>query len=782
MAKGNRNSSITNPYENSARQEASKGVLADTEDIDKLYTYLAQQEKVLENVKTELQNKRIKDAQEKTKEQALKLANFELDLAKSNLNLTEEQRKAMRMEFLNQEADAERKLQEETLAKRFKVQSDLENARTKLQDTQRQKDIQMTQVNMKVLQAQRDLEKAKKDGNADEIKKKQQILKDAQKERKEKDKELTKELQIHKQQKEILKEKRAEEKEKNQQKFVDNLFGIVRDEETGLKDMKKTIGGTLSEDLKKTLAGVGKAITESLNQINTAISSYASYQTEINARLQGVGDFGKSVETLSDVAFSPLIKSEELYANLSELVSEGIASNVEQKAFLQTVKKGIATTFDVNNATLKQIVRMQQFDSTAARLGMEAYLTRFLNEFVQNTEYLTTTFDNVTASLLQATSTMGGQEATEFEYQVQKWLGALTGVGLSDATANAIATAIGQLGSGDISGLSSSQMQNLMVMAASRSGNLNYADMLTGGLNYNTTNYLMSSVVSYLQELGSYSNNVVKSQLAQTFGVSMSDLMALTKNLKGSDLETLLNTNMSYSGMYEELAYQMGQLKTREGISNILENLFSNLTYQTGMNIASNPALYATWKITDLIQGVTGGINIPFISAMGSGFDLNTTVENLMKLAIVGVSTFSNIGDIISGVSSVGNGASLLNKLGISASAGSNVLKRGSGLTARSSGMSTSLSTMVGNTEGSDYYDASLMAAEDEANQKMADVQSETNDYTEKTYTLLEDNFVDKVTSIDDNITKIYDFLSTEATYMSFTPTMEGLTTGAYDI
>ena len=40
-----------------------------------------------------------------------------------------------------------------------------------------------------------------------------------------------------------------------------------------------------------------------------------------------------------------------------------------------------------------------------------------------------------------------------------------------------------------------------------------------------------------------------------------------------------------------------------------------------------------------MIQGLTGGINIPFITAFGTGVDINTSVENLMKLGIVGVST-----------------------------------------------------------------------------------------------------------------------------------------------
>ena len=778
MANNQRNNSITNPRESKARSIASSAVLQNTEDIDKLYAHILTQEKILEDVKNALQNKRLKDAQEKTKSQILALANFELELQKQGIKVTAD----LRRQYLEEEAEKQRKADQDALIQRYKLQSDLENASERFKDAQRQKDLNLLDANAKVLNAQRELAKAQKEGKEDEIKKKQQELKEAKKERKEKEKEQKNNKEYIAAQKELSKEKTQDKIAKSWKNQFKELNSQLYDEEGNKRSASDVFKETASDNISKALGNMGKAIAESLNKINNAISTYASYQTEINARLQGVGDFSNSVKILSDVAYSPLIKTEELYANLSSLIAEGIASNVEQKAFLQTVKKGVATTFDVNTQALKNIIRIQQFDSTAARLGMEGYLTRFLNEFVQNTEYLTTTFDSVAESLLQASATMTGQEATQFEFIVQKWLGALTGVGLSETTARNIATAIGQLGSGDISGLSNSQMQNLMVMAASRSGNVNYAEMLTGGLNYNTTNYLMSSVVSYLQELGTYSNNVVKSQLAQTFGVSLSDLMAL-QNLSASDVQTLLNNTMSYGQMYDELEYQMGQLKSREGIANILENLFSNLTFQTGKNIASNPALYATWKITDLIQSVTGGINIPFITAMGSGFDLNTTVENLIKLGVVGMSTLGNIGDIISGIATGSNGSKMLSALGITATAGSNVTKRGTGLTARSSGVSTSLSTMVGNTEGSDYYESALTSANDDAQSQMADVQSQTEDFTEKTYTMLEEvNFSEKMTNIDKNIGDIYTFLTNEATYMSFSPTLEGLTTYGYDI
>lgn len=61
-----------------------------------------------------------------------------------------------------------------------------------------------------------------------------------------------------------------------------------------------------------------------------------------------------------------------------------------------------------------------------------------------------------------------------------------------------------------------------------------------------------------------------------------------------------------------------------------------------------------------MIQQNTGGINIP--SVLGTG--PNTTVENLMKLGIIGVGSLGMIGDIISGVSSTVDFSNALNRLG----------------------------------------------------------------------------------------------------------------------
>lgn len=117
---------------------------------------------------------------------------------------------------------------------------------------------------------------------------------------------------------------------------------------------------------------------------------------------------------------SPFVKQADVVDNLKTLVGKGIAYNVEQRAFLDTISDKIATTFEATDATLLKLVRIQQADSTAARLGMEAALNQFLNSMYETTEYMTEAAASIRANIYEASALMGAAEATAFEYQVQK--------------------------------------------------------------------------------------------------------------------------------------------------------------------------------------------------------------------------------------------------------------------------------------------------------------------------------------------------------------------------
>lgn len=536
----------------------------------------------------------------------------------------------------------------------------------------------------------------------------------------------------------------AQNKYKANREDLDLLDIMRRNGEISEKDYKQRKKSIEAENKKlnqdvatmsiqKGLITALKGLTDS---VNSNMKTYTELQRGTNARLQGTqvsaadrllgltkgisqfDRFGLLENRLSmSVGINPYFRTETMLTNLSNLINEGIASNVEQRAFLATASENIANTFDVANGALLRIIRLQQQDSTAARLGMEAYLTRFLNNLVDNTEYLSKTFDSVQDALVEMSSQMSTQASTELEYVIQKWLGALVGVGMSDTTATNIAQAIGYLGSGNVEALSGSNLQNLLVMAASRS-NLSYSDLLTSGLSAQSADALMKSLVDYMIEIGKSGNNVVKSQFASTFGISYSDLAAAA-NLAPS-LGSLYGNRMSFGDMYGELWYQMSQIPLRMNMATMIDNLWENMEFGVGKSIASNPALAAIWKVTDLIQQNTGGIPIPFITAAGFGTDLNATVEQLIKLGVVGTSSLGMIGDLISGLSTSFAPGTALSKLGIFS--GNTSIRRGSGLGTTSSGLSTSVSgaRTVGNASGMDIQQSALASAREEAQSNAA--------------------------------------------------------------
>ena len=548
---------------------------------------------------------------------------------------------------------------------------------------------------------------------------------------------------------ELYEEKGKLESELLKQQYDTNK-AILKSSDATFGQKTQAFGENFSANFSAAMGRALKSvISTSLQELNTLMNTYASFQSKVNARIQGAGKTYASMENLmtSAVGVQPYIKNQNMVQNLADLVDSGIAYNVELRAFIQTMRDNIATTFDATNGTLLRLIRLQQSDSTAARLGLEASLTRYFNSMYQNTEYLSNSFDSVSAALIEASSTMGNDRAIQFEYQVQKWLGSLYGVGMSDETISGLAQAIGYLGSGNISALSGSKFQNLLVMAAARAG-MSYSDLLIRGLDSGSTNTLLQSMVEYLKEIASGTNQVVKSQLGEVFGVNISDLTAAL-NLNTSTIRNISGKSMNYGSSIAELMYQMQMMPGRMSSAVMLDNLWSNLMWSMSSNIASNPMLYAMWKVTDMIQQHTGGINIPTIGAwaMGSGeeLDLETTVENLIKLGIVGVSSLGMIGDLVSGLQSSAVPASMLYKMGFSQSIGNLTSLGGRGLNSALSGLSTSSTVYAGNTEGSDIYQAALGDEQGKVQQQADTQKPEVEDYTEH---------------IDQQVTYIYELLT----------------------
>lgn len=572
-----------------------------------------------------------------------------------------------------------------------------------------------------------------------------------------KDVEKYKNVEQTKRQERLKKEEQERQKKLSEQErrdYTSTLFAEGATSSERIESIKGLFSNITNEVETSFMNNIDKTFSKLVSRltagIDSTISSYAQMQGSVNARLQGsrenlLGFTGLEKGLTLAVGIQPYIKTETLLKNLSDLVDKGISYNVDQRAFLATIAEDIATTFDVATESLLRIVRLQQSDSTAARLGTEAYLTRFLNSMFENTEYLNNQYDAVASALLEASSQMINEQSIAFEYTVQKWLGSLSSVGLSTNSVSNIASAIGYLGSGDITSLSNNQgMQNLLIMSANKAG-LNYAELLTEGLNASNVNDLLEAMVGYLQQIATTDNQVVRSQYASIFGLSISDLTAAS-NLTQLDIDRIASSSMDYAGAIGELYLQAATIPLRKNISELVDTLWSNLQFGIGTNVASNPATYALWQVTKMLSDYTEGINIPFINAAGFGIDLNTSVDNLMRLGIVGMSSLGLIGDLVSGLSSTLVPSSMFLKMGILPFASAQT--RGTGLSTTTSGLSTSSETFVGNSSGSDLGEATLNQAMGEAQEELDVKKQEQEDYTEKLYDYVEDSLDSKLDAI----------------------------------
>lgn len=523
-------------------------------------------------------------------------------------------------------------------------------------------------------------------------------------------------------------------------KSLRQRFGAMKD----LADEQG--GGAVVDALLSGLADLAKKLDSQIQEI-------ANYQSRWDTRLQ---DSGKKFEGFTGIAFkimgvagvSPLVSQKKVMENIDKLIEKGIAYNIEQRGFLETIKDKIATTFDAANGTLLQLIRVQQADTTAARLGMEASLTSYLNSAYKTTEYLSDVSTSVKQAIYEATSQMSGEQGVAFEYQVQKWLGSLYSVGMSSTAIQNLATSLGYLGSGNLQGLASSGMQNLIVMAASRM-NQGYGGLLTTGLNQNTTNELLANIVEYLAEIAGSGNNIVKAQLASIFGIGMSDLVAVT-NL-ASDIASIKKGGLDYGGAMNELFSQANKMYARTSIGEMFNNVWDNFQYNLSSGIASNPVTLALWKVANLLDDTVGGIAIPAISVMGNMVDLETTVADLMRVGALSGGVLSGIGSMIANIGSGGGfiPGGMLTSLGINRGT-LTTLSRGTGLMARESGASVSQSTFIGNASGSDVYESTMSSASDSKKETMAEAQEEDNSVTTET--------------IDNHILDIYNLISSVIT------------------
>ena len=247
-------------------------------------------------------------------------------------------------------------------------------------------------------------------------------------------------------------------------------------------------------------------------------------------------------------------------------------------------------------------------------------------------------------------------------------------------------------------------MQTLLAMTSSRAGQ-SYADILTRGLNAETTNELMKAMVGYLREIAENENQVVKSAYGNIFNMSVADLRAIS-NMTEADINQIYNsrTEMGYTYAMEEVENQLSTVGDRVHLSTKIDNLIDNLTYTVGGKIASNPFLYGTYRVNRVVEQIGNkGFAIPFISAFGTGFDLNATINQMVDFGLLGFGLLGSLGDIISSFSSRSNPS-------LTAWNPQEILSRGKGFGGLAGGLRTGVSQTqyVGNTSTSDMKESTL--------------------------------------------------------------------------
>lgn len=397
--------------------------------------------------------------------------------------------------------------------------------------------------------------------------------------------------------------------------------------------------------LEDTAGKMAKAFT---NAAEKGFEAYTKYYSTFSARLQNSAlNVSDIYRTAQNASISPYVKITSLLESTNALLTAGITNNLTQRAFLDAISDKIATTFSATQDSLIEITRIQKQDTTASRLGLEAYLTRMFNSYFGDTSYLAQQFDAVQGILIGTSAQLGAQQSIAFEYQVQKWLGALGASGVSGATLQQIAQGINYLGTGNITALSGNQsLQNLLLMGATRGG-VSYTDVLTQGMTATDANKILYGIVDYIRSISG--NNVVRAQYAELFGISLTDMKVIS-DMTASTIRDLTKSAMTYSDTLDELDYQLSQVSSRMHLSEKIENVMENILVSTGMEVASNAALYGTYRAAQMLEGVTGGIPIP------TPFVNVGTFEQAIKTGIMGIGL---LGPLMGGLNALQNGGSL---------------------------------------------------------------------------------------------------------------------------
>ena len=514
------------------------------------------------------------------------------------------------------------------------------------------------------------------------------------------------------------------------------------------------------ENAAKWADKVSSIYTAGLDKLHAGISgaakTYAGFVDQIQTRLLGANETYSSITAKISASFgaSPFFQMQRVMQEVSKAVNTGISFNIEARAAMSVLSEKVANTFNAFDSTLLRLVRVQQADSTQARLGMESFLNEFLNQQYKDTSYLSGLSKQVSANLLEAQSLMGRDSATEFEFAIQKWLGSMSSVGVSDTLVTQLSRGLGMLGSGDVTGLSGDTSLEQLLVAAANRGGVSYGDMLTGDVSIENIDSLMRGLHSLVSEISSSENVVALQQYARVFGMTVSDIRSML-NITSDGMEEISKDMRGYGELVQRVVKETSfdKLYSRTGGATIGDNLFQNFIGGAGQKIGATPASYLAWEVADVMSGLLKGIQTGVsMSPFGVGTTLDFSVGDILKAATVSAGVMGGISSMMSGLNSRSGVdlEKLMGGEGGDSSAwkpGRNVVSRGGGKGGVSSMMAEG--TVTSHTmQVSDFSESALVASSNAATQKATaqhtdvdfDAEKEKMEQTAKTMEEIGDN------------------------------------------
>ena len=418
----------------------------------------------------------------------------------------------------------------------------------------------------------------------------------------------------------------------------DSLGSISENSERGV-DALSIINAVLGT-MRRILSTINDTFEVGIRQ---SIANQNAYMGPISTRLQAFNNDSTNMykeisHNIRDVfTNSRYINQQKLLENLNSLVQTGIGYNLEDRAYLMTIADRTVATFDLLDPSLNRMIRLQQADLTRAQMGLESFLTQGLNSMFWDTSYLNSMYDSVTAALVDATSQMSYEETTSYLYNVQKWLASLYSVGMSENAISQIAQGLNLLGTGNVSQLTGNdQLNTLFAMSAQRAG-LSYAQLLTTGVSDENVDKLLRAMVEYLQSIAeNTSSEVLRNEYGRVFGgLSVSDLRAV-QNLTDTDIKYIDAYKLDMEGATDELAKQISKIGERTHLSTQIENMFNNLIYSIGADVAEDEDSYRLWVESDIVSSISDQLG-EFGGSYGELFSnvVGLTTESLKSFELL---------------------------------------------------------------------------------------------------------------------------------------------------